>query len=63
LDYFGFCFPDIIFDLNLQKLVPTTFLGRKKIISFNKMLEKRRVNWMIVVLLKEWKGVGVVLGA
>jgi hypothetical protein len=27
------------------------------------MVEKRRIDWMMVVSLKEWKGVGVVLGA
>jgi hypothetical protein len=27
------------------------------------MVERRRIDWMIVVLLKEWKWIGIVLGA
>ncbi len=26
-------------------------------------MERRRIDWMIMVLLKEWKWVGIVLGA
>jgi hypothetical protein len=27
------------------------------------MVERRKVDWMFVVLLKEWKWIGIVLGA
>jgi len=43
---FCFCFflkfflLDVIFDLNIWKLVPTTFLGRKRMISLNRWWKK-----------------------
>jgi hypothetical protein len=36
LDHFGFSFPDIIFEVNLEKFVLTIFLGRRKMISFSR---------------------------
>jgi len=36
LDHLGSFFPNIIFYLNFGNLVPTTFLGRRKMISINR---------------------------
>jgi hypothetical protein len=35
LNHFGLSFPDITFHLNLEKTCPTTFVERRKIMSFS----------------------------
>jgi hypothetical protein len=40
LNHFELYFSDIIFELNLGKLVPTIFLGRRRMTSFSRWWEK-----------------------
>jgi hypothetical protein len=39
-NHLGLCFSDITFDLDLRKLVPITFLGRKKMMGFSRWWKK-----------------------
>ncbi len=51
-------FPNITFNLNLEKTYSYNFPWEEKNDQFQQMVEREKIDWMIMVLLKEWSEEG-----